>query len=166
MKKVGAFSVCVVFVAAALLSGCGCFKHTHEEQLAIVNVLDPDLYNDCHIDGSINVPFEQLEHFVSHLDPDTHVVLYCSNYKCTASIFGARMLKKMGFTHVWAYEAGIAGWYQQKLPIVGPAQQAYLTMENKPLEGESEKELLISTQELQQKMKTLKLYRSAPSCCF
>jgi len=135
-----------------LLSGCGCFKHEAGPQLLIINVLDPELFNDCHIDGSINVQFEQLESFASHLDHNTHVVIYCSNYKCTASLFGARLLKKMGFDHVWAYEAGMAGWFQQKLPSVGPAKQAYLTMENEPFEDESEKDLIISTQDLQKKL--------------
>ncbi len=148
-----------------LFPGCSCFKHEAVPQLLIINVLDPELYNDCHIDGSINVQFEQLESFASHLDPHTYVVIYCSNYKCTASLFGARLLKKMGFDHVWAYEAGMAGWYQQKLPSVGPAKQAYLTMENEPFENEAEKELIISTQDLQKKLATMKLYSAGTCCC-
>ncbi len=160
MSKTG-----VIFWVTVLLSGCSCFKHESHVQLLVVNVLDSELYDDCHIEGSINVPFEQLEHFAQHLDRNMQIVLYCSNYKCTASVFGARVLKSMGFVHVWAYEAGMAGWYQEKLPSVGPAKQAYLTMENKPFEDESEKELIISTQELQKKLVTTAHGDKVDVCC-
>jgi len=143
----------VVLLIVLGLSGCSCLKQHDKPDFVVINVLDPDLYNDCHIKGSINVPFEKLEHFAQELDHNTQVVLYCSNYKCTASGFGAHMLKKMGFEHVWAYEAGMAGWYQQGLPTEGPAHESYLKLANPPLSEEgTDKKLIISTDELQQKM--------------
>jgi len=150
-KKSFAFLVLLV-----LLGGCSCLRHRHRAQLLVINVLDPYLYDDCHIKNSINVPFEQLDAFAKELDRNTQIVLYCSNYMCTASIFGARQLKKMGFKQVWAYEGGMAEWYQKKLPTEGPATQAYLTMENKPLAGDSaERDLVISSRDLEQKMMAL-----------
>lgn len=143
----------VVLLLLVGLGGCSCLKHHDKPELLVINVLDPELYNDCHIKGSVNMPFEKLEYFAQELDRNTPIVLYCSNYKCTASGFGANMLKKMGFTHVWAYEAGMAGWYQQGLPTEGPARESYLKAANSPLPEEStNKELVISTSELQQKM--------------
>ena len=143
-------------VLATILGGCSCLNHHHHNQLLVINVLDPYLYEDCHIKNSINVPFEQLEAFAKELDRNTQLVLYCSNYLCTASIFGARLLRKMGFKNVWAYEGGMAEWHQKKMPIEGLAQQSYLTMQTKPVADDgAEKDLVITAQELEQKMMAL-----------
>ncbi len=95
--------------------------------LFVINVLGERFYQDAHIKGSINVPFEQLEKFVHTLDKEkAEVVLYCSNYMCSASGTAAKKLKKLGFRHVCAYEGGMADWYQLGLETNGPAQLAYL----------------------------------------
>jgi len=154
----------IVFALAGLLGGCSCLKREHTPELLVINVLDSDLYNDCHIKGSINVPFEKLEQCAADFDHNVPIVLYCSNYKCTASLFGAQLLKKMGFTHVWAYEAGMAGWYQQGLPIEGPALQPYLKSENKPLATNEDRALIITTEELQQKMAHAHVGTCSSSC--
>lgn len=140
---------------ALMLAGCSCVKKNDSAKLLIVNVLDQELFNDCSIKGSINVPFEQLESVAKGWDRDTEVVLYCSNYKCTASGLGARMLKDMGFKKVWAYEAGMAEWYQQKLPVKGSCTEAYLAMDNKPIDSFDTSVDIISTGDLQKKMNTL-----------
>ncbi len=140
-------AVAVVF----LLAACSCqFGH----KLLVINVLDQELYNDCHIVGSINVPFDQLEDFAQKTNKTTPIVLYCSNYRCTASGIGARMLKNLGFSNVSIYEGGTAEWYQKKLPVQGPCKQAYLTMENQPVITESDKQVPVLTyQQLQEKLK-------------
>lgn len=150
---------CLALVILSLLSGWGCNKKPGAEQLVVINVLDKKLFDDCHITGSINVPFDELEEFAGALDQTAHVVVYCSNYMCMASMEGARMFRQRGFENAWAYEAGMAGWYQDKLPYTGPAQEKYLTRENKPIER-AEKDLAIATQELQKKMASMKLYNS------
>lgn len=155
----------VVFFILLFLSGCSCEKKKGKPELLLINVLDTEYFNDCRIKGSINVPFEQFEDFAKKLDKDTHVVIYCSNYQCTASFLGARMLKQMGFKNVWAYEAGMAGWFQEKLPVEGFCKQSYLTMSNKPLDIEKESDIeIISTQELQEKLKRTSQSTQAVVC--
>jgi len=99
--------------------------------LFVINVLFKPFYDDCHIKGSINVPFPELETFVQNLDPEnTEIVVYCSNYMCTSSGQACKRLKELGFKKVWAYEGGTAEWHQKKLPVEGPCQRPYLTKEN------------------------------------
>lgn len=124
-----------LFVAMAvllLMPGCGVKEDqaTQPKQsgLILINVLDKDWYDDCHIKGSINVPFSELDEFVKRLDMEkAEIVLYCSNYFCTSSLYGCKHLKEMGFKQVWAYEGGTAEWYQLGLPVNGPSQRAYLS---------------------------------------
>ena len=73
---------------------------------------------------------------------------------CTASGFSAEKLKGMGFSNVWAYEAGMAEWYQKELPVQGKCTKAYLEKKMEKTElDESSKIRIISTDELARKMK-------------
>lgn len=135
-----------------LLAGCG---QTEKEQgLFVVNVLDADHFNDCHIKGSINITLDQLDDFAKDLDKEkAEVVFYCSNYMCTASGFAAKRLKDMGFAHVWAYEAGMADWYQKGLPVEGTCKKSYLTKQMNHEELDQSNDIsIISTEDLANKM--------------
>lgn len=135
----------------------GCFEvASHKSQLLVINVLEKSFYDDCHIQGSINVPFDQVEQAVKEWDKTTQIVFYCSNYYCTASGAAARMLQNMGFENVFVYDAGMAEWYQNNLPIQGACTQAYL---NKKIEQPEEREQgvkLLTTPELQAKIEKYK----------
>jgi rhodanese-related sulfurtransferase len=132
-------------------------KHEKKEApltgLHVINVLDKDLYDDCHIAGSENVLLENVDQFAQKLAKDSEIVVYCSNFRCTASGMVAKQLKAQGFTKVYAYEAGMAEWYQEKLPVTGLCTQSYL---NKVIPEPSEHDenvAVISTKELYAKMK-------------
>ena len=67
-----------------------------QKGLVIINVLDKDLYDDCHIAGSINVPFEEVGKYAqSNFDTDAEIVLYCTNYFCTSSGYAQKKLKSL-----------------------------------------------------------------------
>jgi 3-mercaptopyruvate sulfurtransferase SseA len=96
-----------------------------------------------------------MEAFAKTLNKKTHVVVYCSNYRCTASGSVVKMLKRMGFESVWAYEGGIAEWYQRGLPVEGPCEKGYLQQVVEPGKHEIEGVSVISAQELKQKMEEM-----------
>ncbi len=157
-----------LFLLTILTSGCGCsnlqkrnnLKST-EPKLLVVNVLDKSLYDDCHIKGSINVPFEEFNDWINknleskNIDINDHIVVYCSNYMCTASGAGAKLLNKLGFKNVWAYEAGVAEWFQKNQSVDGVCQKGYLKkILDKPEHIEDDINL-ISTDDLAKKIKEM-----------
>ena len=106
----------LLLVAAAVFGALGVAfylkqgsKHQHAN-IVLMNVLDKEYFEDCYIPGSVNVPVEQVEKYVQQLSKDDTIVVYCANYACTASGSVAEQLIGLGFKHVYAYEAGIAGW--------------------------------------------------------
>ncbi len=135
----------------------GCWEGQKQEKksgLVVVNVLDEELYSDCHIQGSVNIPIEKVDELADTIDKDAQIVIYCSNYQCTSSEYGAKKLRAKGFSNVCVYEAGIAEWYQQGLPVEGEQKKAYLKKSCRQLShGESSEIPVISTRELAQKMK-------------
>lgn len=140
-----------------LCSGCGESKKndTNPPKLLVINLLDKALYNDCHIAGSVHVPFTEIEAYAQSLHRQIPIVVYCSNYQCTASGQAYKQLKKMGFEYVWAYEGGMAEWYQLKYPVAGSCSMKYLTKEV-PMPDEDHSIEKISAQELKSKMEMLK----------
>jgi len=120
------FLLCLGFL---ILPSCFAEKEQTKKEfsLLVINILDENLYQDCHIAGSIHVPFDQLELYMKDKDHGAEIVLYCSNYACGASAYAVKMLQKLGFEHVYAYEGGMAEWYQKGLPVEGPCEQSYLS---------------------------------------
>ena len=146
------------FVVMGLLltvPACGWMSGSRKQSMIVVNVLDKEMYDDCHISGSIQVPFADFEKEAKKWDKTSKVVVYCSGYLCTASGHAARTLKKMGFDQVWAYEEGMAGWKQAGLPTEGPCALAYLDLPNEKISEISHTDVaVISSQELFNLMKS------------
>lgn len=141
--------LCLLAIVGVVILLPSCWSKPKKSGLLVVNVLSEPLYDDCHIKGSINVPYGELDTFFEILDPEAQVVFYCSNYMCTSSGYAAKKLKDKGFEHVWAYEGGTAEWYQLGLPTEGPANEAYLKKEISPVERDVP---VISAWELAKKM--------------
>lgn len=82
-----------------------------EKDLVIVDVLGPEMFEEQHIPGAINIPFENIaEKALEKLDKDQRIVLYCKNKACTASPRAAEKLDKLGFEKVYDYEKGLEAW--------------------------------------------------------
>lgn len=94
--------------------------------MQIINVLSPSIFEDCHIKGSVNVPFDSLVDYVEDLPKDTELVVHCASYLCPMSKRAWQLLKDQGFINVKAYEGGTAEWYALGFPTEGPAEQTYL----------------------------------------
>lgn len=151
MKK-----VITLALSCLLIAGCG-DTGTDKPRLVVVNVLDKALHEDCHIKGSVNVPFEDVQEYaVANWSKDTELVFYCANYKCTASGEAARQLKALGYEKVYAYEAGTAEWKKLGYPIEGACKKPYLNDYEKP-EGLQEPTdiTVLSSQELKKKIDEL-----------
>ena len=150
-------AVLIVFIFS------GCFSTKQEEQSLthdssrplVINVLDKSMYEDCHIPGSVHVDFDKVDTYVQNISKDTEIILYCSNYACGTSEYVGKHLQSLGYKNVFAYEGGIAEWYQAGLPVVGPCKAQYLSRVMKKAqeidEGES-KTPVISMQDLAAKL--------------
>lgn len=137
----------------------GCFFSSKNNQktgiVRLVNVLDKEFFDDCHIPGSLNISMLDVKKASEQWSKNDTIVFYCSNYSCQASPQCCRTLQKLGFNYLFDYEAGMAGWYQAHMkdpegyPINGVCKQRYLTLENKPFDDDQEDDVKkITTQEL------------------
>lgn len=81
------------------------------ESFVLINVLDPEDFENEHICGSINLPATTIARdAVNLLNKNDTLVLYCTNTACTASSIAASKLDSLGFSDIWRYEGGIEDW--------------------------------------------------------
>jgi rhodanese-related sulfurtransferase len=140
----------------------GCSNETKETGMKssssakVVNVLDENIYNDCHIDGSRHIEFGKVLETAQkeNWPKDTKVVIYCSNYMCSASGQEAKNLKEAGYNNVAVYEGGSAQWYQlsksdPSYKVSGVCKLEYLNLPNeKPTKSGATEIPEITAQEL------------------
>lgn len=89
----------------------------------VINVLPEDQYEQKHIPGTINVPFNDAG-FVDRVsaqvrDKSDPVVVYCANADCDMSVKAGRRLEEAGFLRVSDFESGVKGWEDAGFPLVG-----------------------------------------------
>jgi len=82
----------------------------------------PD-YDFGHIQGAINLPYEELKDRLPalkpHLDRADAIVVYCKNSDCGKSYWCALHLRQQGLRQVHIYPNGWYEWCKYKLPITG-----------------------------------------------
>jgi rhodanese-related sulfurtransferase len=92
--------------------------------LTLVMVTGEWEYRAKRIPGSIR--FSRLDDALAQLDPDDEIVLYCADEHCNTSRHAYRVFESEGFTHLWHYAGGLAGWEAAGYPLEGewvaPAQ--------------------------------------------
>jgi rhodanese-related sulfurtransferase len=60
----------------------------------LIEVLDEEEYNKAHIKGAINIPLKRIgTEAKQKFSEEDEVVVYCSNYDCSASPTAAKKLE-------------------------------------------------------------------------
>jgi rhodanese-related sulfurtransferase len=85
--------------------------------LKLVNCLDDWMFRAKRIPGSIH--FVNLKHALDTLDPKEEIIVYCSNFGCTASVLVYQQLVDHGFQNLRHYAGGIADWEDAGYPLEG-----------------------------------------------
>lgn len=168
-----AVKLLLLAVVIILLPACNLFKSTEVQEkiggLIIVDVNDAEIYNDSHIKDSKHLAYDKinsdsdfLNKSVSNWDKNAEIVIYCTNYQCTASDDVAKKLNNLGFSNIKVLKAGIQGWYQlakqdkNMYPIEGNGSMQFLHKAiSKPESVESDKNI-ISPEQLSAKISDLK----------
>ncbi|HAF30897.1 MAG TPA: rhodanese-like domain-containing protein [Bacteroidales bacterium] len=93
-------------------------KKLEKNNVKLIEVLEEDAYNKEHIKGAINIPLERIAtEAKDRFNKDDEIVVYCSNFDCSASPTAAKKLKSIGFKNVYDYEAGKKEWKEAGLPM-------------------------------------------------
>ena len=94
---------------------------------------------------------DQLGEYVKQFPKNTEIIVYCAHYSCPASRRAWHLLNDLGYTNVYAYEGGIAEWYQQGFPVEGPCKEDYLNQQHAKASADEDVKT-ISISELKKKL--------------
>jgi rhodanese-related sulfurtransferase len=93
-------------------------KKLDDNNVKLVEVLDEDAYKAEHIQGAINIPLKKIgTEAKDKFDKDDEIIVYCSDYSCSASPTAAKKLDKLGFNNVYDFEGGKKEWKDAGLPM-------------------------------------------------
>lgn len=87
--------------------------------VSIVSVLDREAFEQGHISGSINIPFNEMETLAMKLlDKDASIVVHCASSACSASETAGEKLRQMGCKNVTRFKGGIEEWKKSGFSLV------------------------------------------------
>ncbi|MEJ5314891.1 rhodanese-like domain-containing protein [Anaerolinea thermophila] len=90
-----------------------------EEGAFVLDVREPEEWNEYHIPGATLIPLGELASRVNELPRDQKIVVYCRSGNRSQE--GRDILKQAGFTAVTSMSGGIKAWSAAGLPTVtGP----------------------------------------------
>jgi rhodanese-related sulfurtransferase len=81
----------------------------------LVDVREPDEYEESHIAGSLLVPLSEVSERSLEWSKDQEIILYCRSG--SRSSHAMQWLKQQGFLNVKNLDGGIINWVHAKLPI-------------------------------------------------
>lgn len=89
-----------------------------QQNVLLIDVLDPESYEKVHLQGAINIPMEQLEDEIrDRVDPGTPIITYSIDYECPISRMAAEKLEEMGYQDVSYYAGGKKEWLESEMPV-------------------------------------------------
>lgn len=84
-----------------------------QDDVVIIDTRSPQEFESGHINGAINIPFDQLGEYIDKIDAlpkDKWIVTYCEGPPCEKGEMLARELFYMDFHRVAYYDAGLNDW--------------------------------------------------------
>lgn len=80
----------------------------------LLDVREPWEFNICRIEGSINIPMQDIPARLQELDDEQQIVAICHHGMRSAQV--AMFLERQGFKHVINLTGGVAAWAAQVDP--------------------------------------------------
>lgn len=119
-----------IALAALLLAGCGLTEEQLVEAQAaagmqskgalLLDIRDPDDYQESHAPGSQNIPFGRLSQRLVELEPYKGKEVIVIDHAGVRAPRALEQLQKAGFTRVFVVKGGIVEWQAAKLPVEKP----------------------------------------------
>lgn len=89
----------------------------------IIDARDPAEYDEGHIPGAINIPYDRLPEYLDMLSAevpmDGDVIIYCRGPNCDFSDQLATELRILGYQHVRVFTGGWEQWSSAGYPVEG-----------------------------------------------
>jgi rhodanese-related sulfurtransferase len=93
----------------------------NDQDFKLVDVLSEKSFNESHIPGAINIPFDggwSEETLTKEgITKDDTIVVYCASYACPKSTKATKRLLEMGYDKTFDFKTGKRGWRRAGLQL-------------------------------------------------
>lgn len=89
----------------------------NKEDIILLDVRTPGEYNRGKIEGSINVPVDNISNNIATIIPDKNKTLYVYCLSGARSDMTAELLKQLGYKHVFSMTNGLLMWRSKGYPL-------------------------------------------------
>ena len=97
-------------------------KFINNEDFLLINVLPEEYFQQAHVPGSVNVPYDGNDSFTNDIEAlaaakDKDIVIYCLSELCDTSSFATETLIQSGFSNVADFNGGLQEWMESGKPL-------------------------------------------------
>lgn len=95
----------------------------------LINVLPRDIYVDCSLPHSINIPTHRLGKKLASPKKwprSRKIIIYCAGMDCPLSKYAYQTLRDLGFKDVLVLDGGIRQWKRNMMITQGVCKSGYL----------------------------------------
>ena len=85
-------------------------------RLMVLDVRTISEYDGGHLQGAINIPVEVLTQYLSQLNKNDELLVYCRTGNRSTTAVG--ILRENGYDRIYHMDGGIEAWDSAKFPIV------------------------------------------------
>lgn len=115
-------------VATTRISIETAFEAFQTKRAVFLDARNPEIYDEAHIPGAINIPPEQFEvdaePFINRVPPNQEVILYCDGPGCHLAETLAELMLEVGYEKLTLFTDGWQGWSEKELPIASGKEDA------------------------------------------
>jgi rhodanese-related sulfurtransferase len=91
---------------------------TNKENVQILDVRTPGEYARKRIEGSINLPVDDVENRISDVIKNKNQKIYAYCLSGSRSAVAVDVMTKLGYTNIFSMKNGLLGWRVKKFPEV------------------------------------------------
>lgn len=91
-----------------------------EEDFLLIDVNDPEQFQEEHIPGAINIPLSELATQARReLNKNQRIVVYAENHEEERSTQAANLMEELGFRKVSDFDGGLEAWKRAGYQTLG-----------------------------------------------
>ncbi len=91
-----------------------------KKDIVLLDVRTEHEYTRGHIEGSVNIPLQDLPEIIEDKIPDKKSIVYVYCLSGSRSIEAVTQMKKLGYKNVFSMISGLLAWRMKQLPFLMP----------------------------------------------
>ncbi len=88
-----------------------------KENIVLLDVRTKEEFGKGKIEGSINLPLDEIEEKITSVIPDKNQKIYAYCLSGSRSTLAVNIMVKMGYTNIYSLTSGLLAWRVKNYPI-------------------------------------------------